>query len=645
MKSLSLFGVLLLARLLALLGREVPLSPWSPIAYLWQDLLVALLFAGLERITARQPWISWTVYFAAVIYIALNLPLLRLMWSPITLPMLRATRGALADSIRHHLTLENLLVMTPVLGLAVALPWRLRRAHLRRRTLAGMGMASLAVIASGPFATSRVETNGLHRNVFFALLQTAIPRVATRAAESSDWRKSPAASADSLSRQSREELSRFKGAAQGRNVVVILLESIGAAYLKPYGAAEDPMPHLTALADRAILFENAYAVCPESIKGLFSVLCSRYPSLDTEAEVSARVMTPAIASRLAAAGYRTGLFHSGRFAYLGMEEVVRHRGFQTLEDAGDIGGNYQSSFGVDDAMTARRMLGWIDAASRGKKFFITYLPVAGHHPYDAPAPGPFRGNDEMGRYRNALHYSDAVLGEFLDGLKSRGLFEKTLFVIFGDHGEAFGQHEGNYGHTLFVYDENVHVPYLIVAPGLISEQIRVNRVASLLDTAPTVLDLLGLDHADEPTCSGTAGRRTALARARADSGGDCTARQRRGDRRSMGGEDGCFVTHGRDGSATTEYQGSSLLEPTHRLALFYADYSLGLLGLRDGRWKFIYELESGRSKLFDLVTDRTETKNLAETHLEQVKAYRDHLRNWAAAQRASVLPLYSVLSE
>ena len=62
----------------------------------------------------------------------------------------------------------------------------------------------------------------------------------------------------------------------------------------------------------------------------------------------------------------------------------------------------------------------------------------------------------------------------------------------GDHGEAFGQHEGNYGHTLFVYDENVHVPYLIAAPGLMRLPERIARVASLVDTAPTVLDLLGI---------------------------------------------------------------------------------------------------------------------------------------------------------
>ena len=158
------------------------------------------------------------------------------------------------------------------------------------------------------------------------------------------------------------------------------------------------------------------------------------------------------------AGYRTAMFHSGRFGYLGMESIIRHRGYQTLEDAGDIGGNHNSSFGVDEPATVARMLAWIDGLPRGQRFFLTYLPIAGHHPYATPERGPFAGTAEIDQYRNALHYGDASLGALIEGLRARGLEQNTVWVIYGDHGEAFHQHEGNYGHTFFLYDENVHVP-------------------------------------------------------------------------------------------------------------------------------------------------------------------------------------------
>src|SRR5262249_32634304 len=278
-------------------------------------------------------------------------------------------------------------------------------------------------------------------------------------------------------------------------------------------------------------------------------------------------------------GYRTGLFHSGRFMYLGMDAVVRSRGFDTLEDAGDIGGDHDSSFGIDEPSTVRRILRWIDASPRGQPFLVDYLPIAGQHPYTTPhGRGPFPDDSDLNRYRNALHYADAALGQLLRGLRERGLEKSTLFVICGDHGEAFGQHPGNYGHTLFLYEENVRVPLLVAAPGLVHETVRVSRIASLADTAPTILDLLGLP-------------------------------------------------------VPVRYEGRSLLAGPSRMALFCTDYSLGLLGLRDGRWKMIHEVESGRSRLFDLDEDPQEQHDLSNQFPDRVESYREHLLSWAAAGR------------
>jgi arylsulfatase A-like enzyme len=565
-----LLGVLIAAKLCVLLGREVPMSGWAPVAYLWQDLLVVLLFGVLDYLI-RRPWVGWTVYTVVALYTALNVPVARVLSTPLTWPLLRAARGPLWDSIVSYVTWVNVLLMLVVLATAAVLPLLLRRLSPRRLALAA-AVVIPPVVVLGPYATGRVETLGLHRNVLAVLVTTAIPRI-TAGGVARDARVSPFPGA------AGDDLSRFQAAAAGRNVVLVLLESTAARYLRPYGAAEDPMPHLTRLAQRSLLFENAYAVYPESIKGLFSVLCSTYPAIDTTPEEYAGTGPPSLAEVLGRSGYRTGLFHSGRFEYLGMEAVVRGRGFQTLEDAGDIGGDHQSSFGLDDErVTVRRILAWIDAVPRGERFFVTFLPIAGHHPYSTPEPGPFPTREAVDRYRNALHHADAALGELLHGLRVRGLDRTTLFVLHGDHGEAFGQHPGNFAHTLFIYDENVHVPFVVAAPGLFREQVRVKQVASLIDTAPTVLDLLGLPPPEA-------------------------------------------------------YQGRSLLDGRPRMALFFTDYSLGLLGLRDGRWKFIDEVETGRAKFFDLIEDAEERHDLSGQFPERVEAYRQHLLRWSAAQR------------
>jgi hypothetical protein len=579
MRAVCLLGVFLAAKILVLAGRELSLSPWTPLAYLWQDLLFVVCFAGLE--VALHPRglraAGWCLYAGLALYIAVNVPIACQLSTPLTWPMVRAARGTLADSIAYHVTWANVLRIVLVLAIAAALPLLLRRYWDRfsTRWLGIAAVTALLLATLGPFAAARVPTLGLERNVVAALVTTALPRV-TALDVDGDWRASPFGS------PSADDLTRYRGRAAGRNLVVIHLESTGARYLRPYGAAEDPMPHLTALCQQAIRFENAYTAYPETIKSFFAVHCATFPALDTAPEAYERVRTAALAELLADAGYHTGLFHSGRFDYLGMQSVIRHRGFDTLADAGAIGGERDSSFGIDEPSTVRRILGWIDDLPPGERFFVTYLPIAGHHPYATPRPGPFPMDEEMDRYRNALHYADEALGQLQRGLRERGLYDDTLFVIFGDHGEAFGQHAGNYGHTLFLYDENVRVPYVIAAPGLFREPIRVGRVASLADTAPTVLDLLGLP-------------------------------------------------------IPATYQGRSLLDGRSNLALFCTDYSLGFVGLRDGRWKMIHELDSGQSWLFDLEDDPDETEDLAADHVERVAVYREHLLAWCAAQKYRIM--------
>jgi phosphoglycerol transferase MdoB-like AlkP superfamily enzyme len=434
-------------------------------------------------------------------------------------------------------------------------------------------LAAIVVTALGPLATGQLETSGRHRNAYGVLWPARLER--TVSVRGNDRRTPPFSTppADNL-------LLRFRGAAAGRNLILIALESTAAQYLGLYGASVDPMPNLTNLAGHGIVFERAYTVYPESIKGLLSVLCSRYPAFQTPADSYATIPCPSLAQLLADNGYRTALFHSGRFMYLGMESIVKNRGFEILEDAGAIGGNANSSFGVDEPAAVERMFKWIDSLPTDQPFFITYLPVAGHHPYATPERGPFPAETDQGNYLNALHYGDESLGALLRGLRERNLDQKTLFVLYGDHGEAFGQHEGNLGHSLFIYEENVRVPLVIAAPGLIPNEVRVPQTASLIDAEPTILDLLG-----RPIPS--------------------------------------------------QLQGSSLLESGENMAFFFTDYSLGFLGLADRCWKYIYETGSGRSKLYDACRDPAETADLSTKEPLRVQTYRDRLQQWISAQELS----------
>jgi phosphoglycerol transferase MdoB-like AlkP superfamily enzyme len=569
LRGTCLLGVLLTARAAIMAGRPVPLSVWSPLAYLWQDVLIAVLFVIVDA-RLKRPRVGWTLYCGLVLYIALNVPVTRVLSTPLTWTMIRAARGALADAVVHYATFSNLIALATPLAAGAFLPRLLTGRRLRMsRTVAA---TALFIVALGPFATARIETGGLHRNAFGALAETTVTRVAARDALD-NWRSSPfePSTVDA-------DLTSLRGSMHGRNVVLVALESTGARHLGLYGSVADPEPNLTALARQSIVFERAYSVYPESIKGLFATLCSRYPAFDTAPEIYADLPCAALPATIKAAGYHTALFHSGRFMYLGMMSVIDRRGFDVMEDAGAIGGRVDSSFGVDDASTAERVLRWIDSTDRRAPFFVTYLPTSGHNPYITTVPGPFRSDQDFWRYMNALHESDATLGMLVDGLRRRGLLENTLFVVFGDHGEAFGEHSGNFAHTLFIQEENVRIPLVIAAPGAIEKPVRLSRIASVIDVGPTVLDLLGLP-------------------------------------------------------VQPLHQGASLLPADSRVALFYTDYSIGWLGLADGCWKYLYEIDSRRSRLFDVCADPGETVDRGSEHRGRVVAYRDRVIAWAGAQK------------
>ncbi|MCY1063496.1 sulfatase-like hydrolase/transferase [Nannocystis sp. RBIL2] len=566
---------LVLVGLRALDGAAAGLAtPWALPAMLYQEVWAALgalaLAAGLVRVGARA--MAWGGYALAGLYMAANVPIARQFGTPLTWAFVEATGGALWDSIAAYVTPGNAAAVGLVMGWVWALPRLVRRPP---RPLWALVPALLLVL--GPAGVRRCETLGLHRNPIAALVTTRLARM-TDGTGPRGQGVTVAAEGPAI------DLRHLNGAGRGRDVIWVLLESTGARYLTAYGAEVEATPRLSTLLRGGVVFEAAYTSYPESIKSLYALLCGRPPAPDTSAAdyAAGRAECEPLPELLRGHGWRTGLFHSGRFVYLGMRALVEGRGFEALHDAQTIGGEFAVSFGTDDASTARRVLQWIDEAPE-RPFFALYMPIAGHHPYRSPGRGrrPFAAQSELEHYRNDLHAGDEALGLLIDGLAARGRLDEVLWVIEGDHGEAFYQHAGNFAHSLFVYEENVHVPLAIVPPRGFAAPVRAPQVAGAIDVAPTIAALLEVP-------------------------------------------------------APKSWTGRSLLTPAPGVARFFSDYNSALLGLRTGSWKCIVEAETGRVRLFDVSSDPGETRDLAAALPERAEACRADLLEWAASTRAAV---------
>jgi hypothetical protein len=68
------------------------------------------------------------------------------------------------------------------------------------------------------------------------------------------------------------------------------------------------------------------------------------------------------------------------------------------------------------------------------------------------------------------------------------------------------------------------------------------------------------------------------------------------------------------------------------MALFFTDYALGWIGLRDGCWKYLLETGADRSKLYDVCRDPAETTDLSGSSPDRARGYRDRARQWSSAQ-------------
>lgn len=130
MRSASLLVVFILAKLVIVWGHAATVTGWSLVAYTWQDVMVALAFYAFDMAMQKiggSTRIVWLAYWAIAIYTAINIPVGRVVFTPLTRPMLRAARGPLADSMAIYLTAANVLLVVWILAAAAGLPLLMRR--------------------------------------------------------------------------------------------------------------------------------------------------------------------------------------------------------------------------------------------------------------------------------------------------------------------------------------------------------------------------------------------------------------------------------------------------------------------------------------------------------------------------------------
>lgn len=285
------------------------------------------------------------------------------------------------------------------------------------------------------------------------------------------------------------------GSPAPRNVVTIVLESQRATATLPE-TSEPVTPVLDELARTSITAERGYAVVPHTSKSLVGIHCGVEPPLDVHnSEADPGVIDgPCLPELLGARGYRSAFFQSATEHFERRRDLVREFGFDDFIPNDEIdpdGEHTVNYFGSADEVMLEPSRKWVQARA-GTPFALTYLTVTGHHDYNAPADHPHvqyvEGDEQFNDYLNALHYQDQFVGRVIAQFKDLGLYEDTIFVVVGDHGEAFGEH-GARQHDNAIHDEGIQVPLMIHDPQ--HRPVAVPGPVQQLSILPTVADLMG----------------------------------------------------------------------------------------------------------------------------------------------------------
>ena len=287
--------------------------------------------------------------------------------------------------------------------------------------------------------------------------------------------------------------------AEKRNVVLVHLESTRAQSVTPYNEDLETTPFLDELSKESLFVERAYTTVPRSSKASVAANCGVEPPLYPGPEFETDgVPAQCLADLLRERGYRTVFFASTNAAMDNFGAVVEGFGYEEfypVETMDTTGYQVTNTFGYEDDVMLGPSEAWLKEHG-DEPFMAEYFTGTGHYAYECygtrHGSKDFPGEGELDAYHNCLRLQDIFLQKLFEQYKELGIYEETIFVLFGDHGEGFGEHDRSmHGDT--PYEEGVKVPLMIHAPGQLDDGERVEGLVNQIDILPTVVEMLGYE--------------------------------------------------------------------------------------------------------------------------------------------------------
>lgn len=271
------------------------------------------------------------------------------------------------------------------------------------------------------------------------------------------------------------------------NILLILWESLPAKIVGSLGGEPTVTPNLNRLSKEGLLFTNFYANGDRTDKGIPAILSGYYP------QPIKRIMRmpnktrslPMLPKEMEQLGYKTSFYYGGDLNFGNMTTYLRNAGITDIVDGSFFDKkDWNSKWGAYDDVFMKRLADGL-STKQNEPFFKIALTLTSHEPYEIKGEYKFGKDTHDNKFRSAHHYTDQVIGDFIDFAKKQEWYKNTLIVIMSDHGHSSPEHKGPY-----FSPKKFRIPMLWLGGAINNNLKEINIFSSQVDFSYTLLDLL-----------------------------------------------------------------------------------------------------------------------------------------------------------
>ncbi|WP_280771079.1 LTA synthase family protein [Salipaludibacillus daqingensis] len=302
----------------------------------------------------------------------------------------------------------------------------------------------------------------------------------------------------------------FTGVAEDMNVVMVSMESVESFVINEEVDGEEITPFLNELIEDSFYFDNVYDQTGQgkTSDAEFMMSNSLYPLgrgavFHTHEENALMPLPRALQER----GYHTSSYHANDITFYNRDVMYDKLGYDEYYDIEyyDVTDDNSVGWGLKDIDFVEQSMDAIKETP--EPFFTTMLTLTNHFPYELDPEDHFidpvdSESDIVSRYFPTVRYTDEAMRLLFEEMKKEGMYENTMFVLYGDH---YGIAESHYEDLSEFLGYEVtdpeatkldRVPVIIHIPGLEDEAKTIDTISGQVDVMPTLLNLLGLPEDD-----------------------------------------------------------------------------------------------------------------------------------------------------